>query len=476
MLSPIASYLGPKNHNPSIARKISREIKRGSPPESLLNLARTINDSYYRSLSFVSIASSIKGKKSKELFEEAISNLTRVKQAWRRVELIGEITKILKHISDDVKKNIMFERTLTLLKNEKGENAKEFFVKYSKNYPDEMLESLLNRSLSLKKYDFESSKAVIRIWIKRKPVDQLVSNLSKVKGELRPRLLGYLHFQLDKSGIQTEPTPLSLALQSPNTEDILKYLVRISSTSSDLNEIAQISESSPSLMLALTARADRKGFSKEAVNFVTKAEDLINSLKSSNKKDKLIQKLEMTKDRLHSLETHTSFKSVSEIPEIGEAGNHTLGLFNTYSGKWNHPHFKAIHKAAILCSAFDLDLALIGFPLIDKEKLIKEIKKEMRLPNDGYLSSLFSKNRVRFFETDIDESWAGSKVATTANPDANKVSIPDGKLCMVMGLGPKGLPKTFLESSPHHFELTGSNIAFETGTAMGSIAGCLSLM
>ena len=148
MLSPIASYLGPKNHNPSIARKISREIKRGSPPESLLNLARTVNDSYYRSLSFVSIASSIKGKKSKELFEEAISNLTRVKQAWRRVELIGEITKILKHISDDVKKNIMFERTLTLLKNEKGENAKEFFVKYSKNYPDEMLESLLNKSLS----------------------------------------------------------------------------------------------------------------------------------------------------------------------------------------------------------------------------------------------------------------------------------------------------------------------------------------
>ena len=475
MLSPITSYLSPKNHNPSIARKISRELKRGAPPESVLNLARTINDSYYRSLSFVSIASSIKGKKSKELFEEAISNLERVKQAWRRVELLGEITKILKRASDDVKKNIMFERTLTLLKNEKGENAKEFFVKYSKNYPDEMFEPLLNKSLSLKNYEFESSKAVIRIWIKRKPVDHLVSNLSKVKGELRPRLLGYLHFQLNKSGIQTEPTPLSLALQSPNTEDILKYLVRICSTSSDLNEIAKVSASSPGLMLALTARADRKGFSKEAENFVDKAESLINSLKSSNKKDKLLQKLKQTKDRLH-VEDRGSPKSVSELPEIGKAGNHTLGLFNTYSGKWNHPHFKAIHKAAILCSAFDLDLALIGFPLIDKEKLIKEIKKEMRLPNEGYLSSLFSKNRVRFFETDIDESWAGSKVATTANPDANKISIPDGKLCMIMGLGPKGLPKTFLESSPHHFELTGSNVAFETGTAMGSIAGRLSLM
>jgi len=47
---------------------------------------------------------------------------------------------------------------------------------------------------------------------------------------------------------------------------------------------------------------------------------------------------------------------------------------------------------------------------------------------------------------------------------------------MIMGLGPKGLPKPFLKASDHHFELTGSNIAFETGTAMGSIAGHLYLM
>ena len=45
---------------------------------------------------------------------------------------------------------------------------------------------------------------------------------------------------------------------------------------------------------------------------------------------------------------------------------------------------------------------------------------------------------------------------------------------MVMGLGPKGLPKIYLKKSKYHFELTGSNIAFETGTAMGAIAGRLS--
>ena len=54
--------------------------------------------------------------------------------------------------------------------------------------------------------------------------------------------------------------------------------------------------------------------------------------------------------------------------------------------------------------------------------------------------------------------------------------MPSGKLCMIMGLGPKGLPKSYVENSNHHFEITGKNIAFETGTAMGAIAGNLSLM
>ena len=46
---------------------------------------------------------------------------------------------------------------------------------------------------------------------------------------------------------------------------------------------------------------------------------------------------------------------------------------------------------------------------------------------------------------------------------------------MIMGLGPKGLPRSYLKKATYHFELTGSNIAFETGTAMGAISAVLSL-
>jgi len=468
--------LAGKNHNPSVARRISREIKRGESPESLLPLAKSINDPYYRSLSLVSIASSISSKKSKNIFESAFREVNNVKEEWRRIELLGKIAKNLKIMSDGNQKNRMFEKVLVLSSKGKEEATKDFVVKYSKNYPDELLETLLYHTINLKQYSFESSKAVIRIWVKRKPVDSLLAQLSVIKSNLRTRLLGYLHFQLSKSKIQIKPTALETALQANNSEEMLRYLVRICSSPSDLGLVASsVSDQSPAIMLALTARADRKGWAKEARAYASQAQETIDHLPTSNEKEGLLSKLKITLDRL---DAPLPEKPIIPLDDSGmvSKGKHTLGLLNTYGGKWNHPHFKAIHKAANLCSAFDLDLALIDFPKIESGQLINEVKKEMRLPNEGYLSSLFSNQRVRFFDKDVDESWAGSKVATTANPDANKLELPDGRLCMIMGLGPKGLPKSFLKASDYHFELTGSNIAFETGTAMGSIAGHLHLM
>ena len=465
-----------KNHNPSVARRISREIKRGESPESLLPLAKSINDPYYRSLSLVSIASSISSKKSKNIFESAFREVNNVKEEWRRIELLGKIAKNLKIMSDGNQKNRMFEKVLVLSSKGKEEATKDFVVKYSKNYPDELLETLLYHTINLKQYSFESSKAVIRIWVKRKPVDLLLAQLLVIKSNLRTRLLGYLHFQLSKSKIQIKPTALETALQANNSEEMLRYLVRICSSPSDLGLVASsVSDQSPAIMLALTARADRKGWAKEARAYASQAQETIDHLPTSNEKEGLLSKLKITLDRL---DAPLPEKPIIPLEDSGmvSKGKHTLGLLNTYGGKWNHPHFKAIHKAANLCSAFDLDLALIDFPKIESGQLINEVKKEMRLPNEGYLSSLFSNQRVRFFDKDVDESWAGSKVATTANPDVNKLELPDGRLCMIMGLGPKGLPKSFLKASDYHFELTGSNIAFETGTAMGSIAGHLHLM
>ncbi|MEC8073603.1 MAG: DUF531 family protein, partial [Candidatus Thermoplasmatota archaeon] len=78
-----------------------------------------------------------------------------------------------------------------------------------------------------------------------------------------------------------------------------------------------------------------------------------------------------------------------------------------------------------------------------------------------------------FFKNKINDQWAGTIIATTENPDSSKPSLPDGRLCMVMGLGPKGLPVSFVKNSRYHFELTTKKIGFETGTAMGAISAHL---
>jgi len=471
-----------KNHNPSIARKILRDIKDGYSPESLLTEVDRLSDPYYASLGLIYIATSLspKSPKSKKIFAKAFVNANRVNQNWRRLELLIEISKRLKKIEDGELKNIQYKKIFEIVITEKKKDINNFLIKNVKNFPIEQLDSILEKTVKLKGYEFDSSKAVIRAWIVTTDINPLISILSKLDGELRIKLLGYLHLQLFKVKISISPSPLELALESSLSEEMLRYLVRISSTPADLNLIElKISKHNPEeslpILIAIIAHSDRNKWHDDSQGYVSKAEKILQTISASEYKTKLENKLRIAVDRLRVPPIKQS-KPVTHLESISSKGKHTLGLYNTYGGNWNHPHFKAVFKASNLCSAFNLDLALIRFPEISTNELVKEIKKEMRLSNEGYISELISHDRFRFFSKDIDESWAGSKVVTTANPDTNKLEMPHGKLCMIMGLGPKGLPHTYIENSNYHFEITGKNIAFETGTAMGAIAGNLSLM
>jgi len=472
-----------KNHNPSIARRILRDLKRGESPEKLILIAKEISDPYYAALGLTYIASvgSLETIKSEKLLKLVFSKVDKVEQSWRRLELLGEISKRLKNLQNGKLKDIQYKQILRLLMSEKKEKVKDFFVKNSKNFPPAVIESLLTSSLKLKGYEFESSKAVIRHWVNSKPVENLIKILSKENGDLRIKLLGYLHLQLNKSKISIDQSPLEIALKYVDSEEMLRYLVRVCSKPADLDLVElhlskKTAEEAIPISIALIARADRKGWNQQAHQFATNTEKLVESFSDSDLKSKFKSKLQITTDRLKGEIIPTASLPKKPMVPISKSGKHTLGLYNTYGGNWNHPHYKAVFKAANLCSAFDLNMALIGFPEIKPERLVNEIKKEMRLPNEGYLSQLLSNKRVRFFDNDIDESWAGSKIVTTANPDSNKLKKPEGKLCIIMGLGPKGLPKSFINNSDNHFEITGSEVAFETGTAMGAIAGHLHLM
>ena len=471
-----------KNHNPSIARKILREIKAGHSPETLLTEVDRLSDPYYISLGLTYIATSmsIKSPKSKKIFAKIFTNASKVDQSWRKIELLTEISKKFKKLEDGELKNTQYKKIFEIINTEKKRDISNFLIKNIKKFPIEQLDLILEKTVKLTGYEFDSSKAVIRAWIVTTDINPLIHILSKLDGDLKIKLLGYLHFQLHKAKTAIDPSPLELALDSFLSEEMLRYLVRISSTPSDLNLIElKLSKENPEeslpILTAIIAHSDRNKWHTTSQIYVSKAEKMLQTIPSSKYKTKLRNKLKIAIDRL-KIPVIKQSKPVIHLEDISNEGKHTLGLFDTYGGNWNHPHFKAVFKASNLCVAFDLDLALINFPHISSEKLVKEIKKEFRLPNEGYTKLLLDKSRIQFFDKEIDEAWSGKIVATTANPTSSKSSLPDGRLCMVMGLGPKGLPKSFVSKASHHFELTGSKVAFETGTAMGAISSHLGMM
>ena len=76
-------------------------------------------------------------------FQEAISlagkDIGKVQQSWRRIELLGSISKSLKAIRDT---DIMYESYSTILEkigNERNKDIKDFLLKYSKNFPDSLI-------------------------------------------------------------------------------------------------------------------------------------------------------------------------------------------------------------------------------------------------------------------------------------------------------------------------------------------------
>ena len=460
--------MGRKNHNPSIARKILRNLKEGNNPESLLTLTKSITDPYYTSISFFNLGSfeSKNIEKSKTWFNSGFKKVDKVNQAWRRVELLGKISKILKRVESEAIKEKQFALLLSYSSREKTQDSKDFFVQSSKNFPTSMLMQMLQKTVRLKEHEFAASKAIIRSWTNRGKPTALINQVLESESKIKIKLLGYIHLQFSKHKIEISPTALELALTIPGSDKHLNYLVRICSNSQDLDTLSELNLT-PEILLALAVRADRKGYFDHYRKNLLAAKKAIDSLEPSDTKVQLLSKHEKAKEGI--IGTKESQIQSFDYPLV-KKGTHTIGLFNTYGGNWNHPHFKAVYKASKLCSAFDLDLALIGFPEISSDKIIKEVNKEMRVTKHDFLGELFYLKRIFFFETDIDESLVGHKVITTSNPDNNKTKLPSGKLCMIMGLGPKGLPQSYIKKSKYHFELTGSNVAFETGIAMGAIS------
>jgi uncharacterized protein len=154
-------------------------------------------------------------------------------------------------------------------------------------------------------------------------------------------------------------------------------------------------------------------------------------------------------------------------------------------------------RAAPLCMAFDCNLATFGFPfdegrrreskspdapdLRTAEEIAAFVADSTTIGEGGeHFQSLAAGGRYSAFDFPRAgfPPQLGRVVATTPHPEPAKATTPldvarqlhEGRSqLLVIGLGPRGLPKEVLEGARTHLELTGRGVSLETATALGAL-------
>ncbi|MEM3492918.1 MAG: DUF531 family protein [Thermoplasmata archaeon] len=173
---------------------------------------------------------------------------------------------------------------------------------------------------------------------------------------------------------------------------------------------------------------------------------------------------------------------------MGVQGRLTIGLYNSYGNRFHEVHRRAVTRALALCTGFDCNLALFGFPLPPETKTPKEISEfladKTTISTKDALMKLASEGRFALFPFPEKgfPPQLGMVVVTTQNPDEKKAvsaafianALLNGKsVCLVFGLGHRGLGRVE-EIAEYHFEVTGRNVGLETCTALGAVVGVVS--
>ncbi len=531
--------------DPQNCRNISRELKRGRKGEELLGSARSMKDPYYRALALVEIAfkGSMHEDRAGHILEEALKEASSVTSEWRRGELLGELLHESMRSEDRRKGSILSRGSVDLLKAiPPGHGLSEGIKACAKGADAELGMELLTLSLGNKGFELENGKAVIKAVFRDKgpspeTVEAIERTLRKGRGSLnRTLLLSYLSLQLDQASrgeeaMRTFRSAVSL-LSELKDQELLQAFNDLARKASSLEGLVPLMDrarteedpyTSVKMLSVISDSMDRLGDREKAHGVLMNAlertslvpmerrgevlascSNAFRRLNDAQRADELSQKaMEMTGSddaasrkvkRVLGLEKGTGAGAAprDNAPKRVGKNNHVLALCDTYEGRLGPVHFRALARAAPLCWAYSLDLALIGFPTNDLKRLADLSVNETSVGEEGkYIRMLAEKDRIVLVPCSKDAppsvwSGLGLPVATTPHPDNLKaldmkgalnraLSHPLGRVCLIMGLGKRGLPPSLLRSVPHHLELTGENISLETATAMGIMAYMLHL-
>ena len=500
-------------------RGLIRDAKKGERSSRLIEKARRLKDPYFVSLALFDLSANpeLDIEKAMPVAQEALKNAGRVEAQWRRAELLGMIAKKACSWRDEKARKYR-ERLLDgVLKcvgsMSEGKGLSDAIAKCVSSIGCKRFSVLLGHAVANRGFEAGDAKAVVRQWARDckgagMDIEDIMEELFKVEdAATRSKLLGYLHLQCKKSGVALgEASPLKGAVEASiealeeERLEVLRYLAEQSSNKHEIEIVAGGASGlkeparKARLMAALGTSADRAGEKGMALEFFNEGLRTCSSVKNAKEKGKihlnLMQGLERCSgkkvDKMRKKEVNKTIKTTRK-KEI----NHLLALYDTYEGGLKPVHVRAVARAAPLCAAFGLDLALMGFPTKNLEELVKMVASDTKIGEGGkYLKELLASDRVVLVPCsksappeNLDE--LGLPIATTSHPEKDKkVDMakamqlagsmhPLKRACVIMGLGKRGLPDSLLEAAPYHLELTGSNVPLETATAMGIIASLM---
>ncbi len=174
-------------------------------------------------------------------------------------------------------------------------------------------------------------------------------------------------------------------------------------------------------------------------------------------------------------------------------GRITIGLYNSYDPtKFREPHRRVIARVGGLAMAFNMNLALFGFPFpqdISKPKELAEwVAGTTSIGSHGdYFMDLAEQGRFMSFPYPSKgyPPQLGEAILTTSKPDPKKSMtlrqvadmVESGQsILLVFGLGPHGLPKDAAAVPKINMDITDGRYSLETCTALGAVTGALHAM
>ena len=470
-----------------------------------------------------------------ELLERSMKECSEVTQEWRKAELLSLIMKGSRDLQPDLGK-YMEENVMRQLKEmQSGSGLSDALKGTAPHFDRKYCHALIEIALSNRGFEKKDMKSVIKRMISfddwemchRTVIERMKGHDDKL---LSLSVLGYLHHQTRKNhGARSNSNALRISLDILKDLEDDEALENFSNLclnnllAEDLSILEEFLERSEDrdfrikVLADLATAADKAGSREAAVEYIDRAEKLLEDMEGNARTIRLCISVASARSRLDQPEEADKLfdkavkmsggdpnlmKMISERkvrvgPKVNVSGTerisdlpvngtrHILALYDTYEGGLKQTHVRAVSRAAPLCAAFSLDLALMGFPTDDIERIIDLSSSETNIGKGGkFLNEMHRQGRIHLVpckENEPPRDWSelGLPVATTSHPsEAKKVDMKRAvdlavkeherkRICLIMGIGRKGLPRTLLDSVPYHLEITGLNIPLETATAMG---------